>query len=419
METLTLNKKQKRRAEVLGRLFAGGISKLDAENLLGLTRRQINRLLNRYSREGIAAALHGNSGRTPANKIDELVRERIIKLADKDGKYKELNTCHMADLLLEDEDIKVGRPTLYRLLKESRLIKPGREKQAQRRGRRERSAREGMMLQIDGSQHDWLCGRGPRMTLMGAIDDAKGEIVYLNFRPTEDQAGYLMMMRSIAVTHGLPECFYHDRHTILHSPADQSIEDELAGKEPQSQVQRVMSELGIASIPAHSPQAKGRIERLWKTLQDRLIKEMSIAGISSISEANAFLPGFIKRFNARFGKAAAESESAWVEIEPDMDMHYYFSTSEQRTVKQDHTISWLGTVLQILKDEKHPLLAGKRVDVKTSPEREIKIYTGKRALPFKEAAPRTVSKPKSEQPKPAAEKPKTRRKSWLYQRTAA
>ena len=417
-----MNKKQQRRAGVLGRLTSGAIRKVDAENLLELGRRQIDRLLKEYEEKGLASVIHGNTGRAPSNRTPCQVTDRLVELAEEGGKYHGLNICHMSDMICESEDFEIRRSTLDRILKELGLIQSGRLKPKERRKRRERSPREGMLLQIDGSSHDWLCGRGPKMTLLGAVDDANGEIVYAGFRPTEDQAGYLMMIRSIAISHGLPECFYHDRHTILRSPAAQTIEDELTGRVHQSQVQRVMSELGIASIPAHSPQAKGRIERLWKTLQDRLTKEMTIAGIGSIDDANAFLPRFIERFNARFGKKALEAESAWVEIEPDMDIHYYFSTSEQRTVRQDHTLSFMGKTLQILPDERHQLLSGKRVDVRTSPEGDIRVYTGKDILPFKKIESRTATPSpakKKVETKPHDPKAKSRRQGWLFERTAA
>jgi transposase len=291
METITLNRKQQRRAEVLARLASGMIGKVDAENLLGLGRRQIDRLVKEYRRKGLASVAHGNRGRAPANKTEREIEEMIISLTQRHGKYEGFNTCHLHDLLEEYEEIVIGRSTLYRMLRTKDIIKPAKHNHIKRRTHRERYSKEGMLLQIDGSFHDWLCGRGPKITLIGAIDDATNKIISALFRPSEDQEGYLTLMRSIAVEHGLPESFYHDRHTILRSPKEATIEDELVGREPMSQLQRVMSELGIISIPAYSPQAKGRIERLWKTLQDRLIREMTLAGVSSIKEANAFLPG--------------------------------------------------------------------------------------------------------------------------------
>ena len=386
--------------------------------LLGVSRRQLNRLLMCYESKGLASVVHGNTGRPPTNKIRPEIAEKIAGLAGEDGKYQGFNTCHLHDLLEEYEEIPIGRSTLYRMLRGKGIIKPERRKPQVRRTRRTPCPREGMLLQIDGSPHDWLSGRGPRITLIGAIDDARGTIVSAVFRPSEDQAGYLMLMRSIALEHGLPGSFYHDRHTILRSPKEATIEDELAGKEPMSQLQRVMSELGIVSIPAHSPQAKGRIERLWKTLQDRLIREMTLSGVSSIDEANAFLPRFIERFNERFGKEPKEAETEWVEFDADTDIDYYFAICESRVVRQDHTIAWYGKAYQILPDEGCIVTAGKRVEVRVTPEGHTNIYSGKHRLTCREVQPgrpatkQPASLPK--QPKPADPRAAARRRAWLY-----
>ena len=423
METITLNKEQQRRAGVLARVSSGSLTRGDAEKLLGISRRQVNRLLKSYESRGLAAVVHGNTGSTPANKTPAEAESAIVSLVDEDGKYHGFNTCHVHDLLMEYDQISIGRSTLDRMLREMGITKPAKQKRIQRRSRRERSPREGMLLQIDGSPHDWLSGRGPRITLIGAIDDATGQIIDAVFRPTEDQAGYLMLMRSIAGSRGLPESFYHDLHTILRSPKEATIEDELADRKPMSQLQRVMHELGVASIGARSPEAKGRIERLWKTLQDRLVHEMTLAGVSSIEEANAFLSGFIVRFNRRFGREAADPESAWVELEADTDLGYYFATSESRVVRQDHTISWYGKAYQLLPDERCVAIAGKRVEVRVTPEGCIGIYFGRHRLACKEVQ---VSRPTAQKAARPQKQPKTpdpqaeaRRRGWLFQSNAA
>ena len=171
-----MNKKQQRRAEVLAKVSSGGISKTDAENLLGLGRRQIDRLLRKYE-EGLKAVIHGNSGRVPVNKTPQSLIDSPIEFAGEDGKYHGLNACHLHDLLEETDEIFISRPVIYRVLRESGVIRPGKQKAGGRRQRRERASREGMLLQIDGSPHDWLCGRGPKMAMIGAIDDATGKIV--------------------------------------------------------------------------------------------------------------------------------------------------------------------------------------------------------------------------------------------------
>ena len=180
-----------------------------------------------------------------------------------------------------------------------------------------------------------------------------------------------MLFQSIAVRYGLPMAFYHDRHTILRSPKEATIEDELAGKKPMSQVQRVLHELGVESIAALSPQAKGRIERLWKTLQDRLVKEMRLAQITTLDAANAFLPEFVRRFNTRFAKPATESETAWVEIPQDFDLVRHFSVQEFRVVKPDQTFTYLGRTFLVTEQVS---FARQRVAVHVTPEGEVVVY---------------------------------------------
>jgi len=417
---ITLSNKQQRRAEVLNRVSSGKITKDEAGGLLELSRRQLNRVLSGYRVEGLPSLVHGNAGKVPANKSRPELVAAVVALAGEDGKYHGFNICHMHDLLADNEAIALGRSTLDRLLCDNNIISRRSRKKQVRRKRRERSSAEGMMLQIDGSPHDWLEGRGPNMSLVGAVDDATGKMVCGVFRPTEDLAGYLMMLRGIARTRGLPESLYHDRHTILRSPKMPTIDDELAGIEPQSQFQRVMCELGITSIPAHSPQAKGRVERLWGTLQDRLVKEMRLEGIHSIEQANAFLPGYIRRYNKRFAQEPQNPQSAWVKLEPRTDLAYYFSAKESRVVRADHTVSWLGKTLEILPDPRSTCLAGKTVSVHITPEAELFLYHGKNRLRHRmiqlQAPHKVVQEPRDaakhkHPPDPAS---LARRRAWLH-----
>lgn len=417
---IKLSKKQQRRADVINRLLSGKISKSEAEALLELSRRQLNRVIAGYQVEGLSSLVHGNAGKQPARRTKPESVATILALAGEDGDYHGFNVCHMHDMLADNQAIMLGRSTLDRLLRENNIIGRQPHKKQVRRKRRERSSAEGMMLQIDGSDHDWLEGRGHRMSLVGAVDDAKGEIVHLVFRPTEDLAGYLMLLRGIATTRGLPESLYHDRHTILRSPKEPTIDDELAGIEPQSQFQRVLCELGITSIAARSPQAKGRVERLWKTLQDRLVKEMRLKGIDSMEQANAFLPGFIRRYNKRFAKQPQNPQTAWVKLMPRTDLAYYFSAKESRVVRADHTISWLGKTLEILPDSRNTCLAGKTINVHITPEAELFLYDDKKRLSHRVIQPiarhkvqqeAKMAAKKAQQPDPAS---LARRRAWLY-----
>lgn len=421
MRTLTLSTRQQRRAEVLTRLSAGQLSTLDAAQLLGVTPRQVQRLRRRFAAQGLPSVVHGNTGRAPRNRTDPAVVEHLAALCGAAGKYHDFNVSHLCDLLARDEDIRLPRSTLSRLLRVAGVRAPPPRRAEVKRMRRERKSAEGMMLQIDATPFDWLEGRGPRMALAAAIDDATSQVVYASFRPTEDQAGYLLMLRSVATTYGLPRLLYHDRHTILRSPKEPTLEDELAGRRPASQFQRVAAALGIESIAALSPQAKGRIERLWRTLQDRLTKELRLASIDTLAAANLFLPPFIASYNARFAQPATDPQTAWRALGEGADLHYHFSTCEGRRVRRDQTIAWLGRSLQLVPGKDAPSLSSHSVEVRVSPEGEIAIYHEGRRVTHREvapqAAPPTVKTPRRRHPPPGTApdaQAEARRRGWLY-----
>lgn len=382
MRTLTLSSKHLREAEILTQLISGKLSMLEAAQLLGVTTRQVRRLRHRFTSEDLSSLVHGNMGRSPANATSAALIERLRCLAGRGSIYHDFNVSHLCEVLARHQEIHLARSTLSRLLTKHGIRPRQTPRRQLKRMRRERRPQEGAMLQIDGSPHDWLEGRSARMALLGAIDDATGKIVYASFRPSEDQAGYLLMLRSIAQEKGLPQSVYHDRHTILRSPKEPTLDEELLGKPPQSQVQRVMSELGILSIAALSAQGKGRVERLWRTLQDRLIKEMRLSEIKTIDEANDFLPAFIAAYNARFSQQARESTSAWRALPADFDFDYHFAARTERVVKRDHTLQWQGECLQIMLEKSNPSLANKRISVHVTPEGAINLYAGVRRLSY-------------------------------------
>jgi transposase len=419
MGTITLTEKQQRAVEILSRMETGALDMGTAVELLGVSERQVRRRLVRYRQAGMAAVIHGNSGRPPANRTDPAVWEHILALARPGGKYHDLNVCHLQEQLAQVEQIVIGRSTLDRLLKQAGLRQPARLAPPAHRRRRLRRSAEGMLLQIDGSPFAWLEARGPKADLIGAIDDATGQILFLHFRPSEDQIGYLLLLRSITQTYGLPMSIYHDRHTILRSPKQPTIEEQLAGHAPMSQIQRIMAELGVESIAAYSPQAKGRIERLWGTLQDRLTKELRLAGVATLDAANAFLPGFIVRYNARFARPAPDPVPAWVPLPADLDLAYYFAIRSMRTVRADHCISFEGQLLQLDPDRHGPSLVGQRVSVHVVPEGTLHVYAGQRPVPYQPvvaevAAPpqpcRDVAPPVPSGPRQSS----ARQRAWLF-----
>lgn len=418
MRNITLNPTQQRQVDILTRLSAGSIDVPSAAQLLRRSPRHIRRLRTRFQQQGMEAVLHGNQGRLPANRIDPAIRAQICDLAGPAGKYHDFNICHLHDRLQQDEQIAIGRSTLDRLLRQQGLRQAAPQPAVHRRRRTRRPA-EGMLVQMDGSPHAWLEERGPRLTLHCAVDDATGKVLGGIFRPTEDQIGYLLLLRTIAEHYGLPVALYHDRHTILRSPQPLTLDDELAGLQPMSQMQRVMSELGIVSIAAHSPQAKGRIERLFGTFQDRLRKEMRLAGIDTSEQANAFLHRFIPSYNLLFAQAPQDPTPAWIPLPADLDRNYHFALRETRTVRADHCIRWRGQTLQLLPGRRDLSLARQTVTVHTVPEGEIFVYHGHQPIPYRPVAQEAVHPsaaviPLSPPKVPVARKATTRQRAWLF-----
>ena len=302
---------EQRRTWVLARLLTGELTRTEAAELLGLSERSIRRLRARLGCEGPAGLVHGNRGRVSPRRLPDAVRERILELAA--DEYAGLNDSHLADLLAEREGIAIGRSSLQRLLREAGRPSPRKRRSPRHRSRRDRMPREGLLLQTDGSRHDWLEGRGPWLTLVGYIDDATGRVTGATFRDQEDSAGYLEALTATISRYGIPGAIYHDRHTIFE-PAESeplTLEEQLVDSRVPTQLGRTFLELGIGSVRARSPQGKGRVERLWGTLQDRLVAELRIAGVVDRDGANTFLARYLARHNRRFMVPPADPEPAW------------------------------------------------------------------------------------------------------------
>lgn len=419
MRTITLNPKQQRHVEILSRLESGALDVATAGELLGVSVRQVRRQREHFRREGMAAVVHGNSGRPPANRTDPGLVAHILALAGPGGRYHDVNTCHLQELLAREQQLVIARSTLDRLLKQAGVRRRAKTGPPVHRRRRLRRTAEGMLVQIDASPFAWLEERGPKGSLIGAIDDATGKVLHLELRPSEDQIGYLLLLRSLAQRYGLPMSIYHDRHTILRSPKQATLEDQLAGRQPMSQIQHIMADLGIEAIPAYSPQAKGRIERLWGTLQDRLTKELRLANVTTLEQANAFLPAFSERYNARFAKAAQDPEPAWVPLPADLDLAYYFALRETRKVGRDHCISFAHRCWQLLPGPQDPSLVGQSISVHRVPEGELYLYHGKRRLAYQAFVapalappqPTSVALPPAA---PAVRKSSAKQRAWLF-----
>ena len=267
MTTLTMQ--DEKRIEVIQRVFRGELTVLKAAVVLGISERQCYRIKQRVHREGVKGVIHGNRGRRCKRKVQEKVIRRVMELAR--GKYRGFNDHHLTEKLKEHEQIELSRETVRRILRSQGISTPRKRRASKHRSRRERRLAEGMMLQVDGSPHDWLQGRGPRLCLIGAIDDATGKVVGAFFTEAESSWGYLRLFSEIFKAHGLPQSIYSDRHSIFWTDREPTIEEQLINQRPLTEVGRALDELGVTLIFAGSPQAKGRIERLWGTFQDRLV----------------------------------------------------------------------------------------------------------------------------------------------------
>ena len=353
--------------------------------------------------------VHGNRGRAPNNRLNDAVRARIKKLAE--GEYKDYNDSHFTEELVEQYGMEVSRSTVRRIRRAAGQKSPRKRRSPQHRSRRERREQARMLLQMDGSRHDWLEGRGRWLTLIAYIDDATNEVLGANFRDEEDAAGYFLGLKEICLKRGIPGAIYADRHTIFQSPIKAMVEQELAEEQPRSQLGRLMDELGIELIAARSPQAKGRIERLWGTLQDRLVKDLRKAGATNREEANQVLESFIPRHNQRFRVEPAQSGTAYVPWPKEYQVEDFFCFKHTRTVTNDNTIPFDGHRMQIPPGPQRRSYAKAKVNVLQHLDGRLEVcYQGER-LAIYDPANQTPVRVKKFKPAPGQETPKAAHKS--------
>ena len=355
MKGLTLSTKEQTRLQLLNGVLERRCSVHEAATILGVSERQVWRLLAAYRKEGAAALAHGNRGRLPTNTTPAALREQVITLAQE--RYKGVNHTQLAELLVEREGVVLSRSTVRRLLGRVGLFSPRQRRPPRHRQRRQRMPQAGMLLQIDGSHHGWLEDRGPRLTLLLAVDDATGIPPYALFREQEDTQGYFELLLGIIERQGIPLGIYSDRHAVFQHRGYAS-----ADYEP-TQFGRALRELGISQIFAHSPEAKGRVERMNGTFQDRLVTELRLAGATTLKEANQVLRDFLPRFARRFGVPPSQEGSAYRSVPPELDLASVLSIKEHRRVASDNTVQYHGHTLQLFPGTERPSYARARVEV--------------------------------------------------------
>lgn len=347
-----MNSEKQLKLDIISLLDQKKISLGEAIVSLDVSERTVLRYLEGYRKLGPKFVDHGNTGRSPVNKTSPEIIQRS-KLLMKE-KYFDFNMTHALEKLSSKEGIKINRETFRQTCHEIGLVKKAHRRVSKVRNIRDRMAQEGVMLQMDGSPHRWF--GNVESCLIGAIDDATSEVLGAEFFEAENTIGCMQVLKGIIERRGLFSFLYTDKAGIFGGQKRINF----------SQVKRALSELGITIIFANSPQAKGRIERLWGTLQDRLVPEMRTLGISTHSEANAYLQGHYLQHehNQRFKVVARNLTPAWKSLPPGINLNEVFCIKEFRAMKGDHTFSWNGLMFKVASDEKY-LIKGQKIEVRT------------------------------------------------------
>lgn len=385
---MELSQREIQRIKVIENAVQGRLTVKEAAELLQISERQVKRLKRKHDGKDPGWVHHGNQGKAPSNAIADSVRKRVVELATR--QYAGFNDSHLHEKLTGIEGLKISRQSVRRFLREAQISSPQKRRPPKYRSRRQRRPQEGMMLLVDASRHDWLEGRGPSLTLLGFADDATSKVPYALFREEhEDAAGYLRLFRGQVEQHGVPLSIYRDQHgTMQRNDKNWSLEEQLAGRQFPTQVGRALEELGIESIVARSPQAKGRIERTWRTFQDRLTSELRLAGTSNVEQANSVLQLFLPEYNQRFGLPASRADTAYRKLDKRLDLDYIFSLRYERTLGHDHVVNAIpGVSIQLPSLANGRGYAGRKVEVCQQPNGDFHIYLERRLLHTEIARP--------------------------------
>lgn len=374
-----MSQEQLKTFTVINRFIDKSISRQQAASLLGLSTRQITRLKKGVLTSGAESLIHKNTGRKPAHAVTDETKEAVLKIYSR-PELSRANFLHFKDILLADFGIALSYSALSSILKNADFESPKKKKIRHRTHRRTRKPHPGQLIQIDATPYEWF-GGNTKYALHGAIDDATGNVVGLFLTQNECLYGYLETMRQCCVDFGVPQTIYSDNHTIFRSPktGKLTMDELIAGKTVHlTQFGRSMHELGIDLIFAKTPQAKGRIERLWVTLQSRLPVEFAKRGITTVADANRFLEEEYKElFNQRFS-VEPEAESIFVPLAEGIDIDTILCVKHKRKTDAAGTFSFKNRCFQIL-DEGFPIINARReIEVLLNPRYGIRIAYGGR-----------------------------------------
>ena len=378
-EELYVSKQSIRRYELLQKVGDGRLTLRQVTEALGVSYRQAKRLKAKVAALGLQALLHGNRGRPPANRTDEALRARVLKLSQE--RYFDFNDSHFTEMLREQEGIALSRESV-RSWRRGAGVPPKRKHQPPKhRRRRPRQEAEGLMMLWDGSPHHWFGNEYPACCLLAAIDDATSQALAAFFCPAESSWAYLTLLEQVVLRWGVPASVYQDRHgTLKRNDSSWSLAEELAGKQRPTQVGAALEALGIHPIFALSPQAKGRVERLFGTLQDRLVASLRLAGITEIAPANAYLEGFLEAHNARFAQAATHAEAVWGKAPKPAERERLLSLCYPAKVSPDNAVRLDGMILDIPPGPGKRSYAQQPVEVRQLLDGRWRVYYRERVI---------------------------------------
>ncbi|KRT65780.1 MAG: integrase catalytic subunit [Candidatus Dadabacteria bacterium CSP1-2] len=391
MEVITLRRQELTRYQVINGTIERKISNTEAAILLGISKRQVIRVKNKIRRVDFNGVVHGNRGRRPKLGISNETKEMILSLYQ--NRYYGFNVTHFGEFLKEVHGIQVSRETLRKLLLISGLRTKSKSP-PRHRTRRARMPRSGLLVQMDSSEHKWL--EESTIWLIATIDDATGEVPYALFVDSDSTENNMRVIKRLIEKRGMPVALYTDGASHFITQRHYSYRVNLRYDDTPTQIQRALNELGVRLIIAGSPQAKGRVERLFETFQDRLLKELKLYKISSIEKANRYLHNkFLPRFNNKFSNAPKDPETAWRVLPKELNLESVFSIKEQRTVMADNTISFRNRIFQILPDKYRISFAKAKVVVEKRLDGSIHIRYKDQYLNFKEISSDEIKKIKT------------------------
>ena len=342
-DRVIMSVKELRRVHVIRQTMEKKLTQVKAGAVLGLTPRHIRRLLARVAQEGEPGLAHRGRGKPSNRRIPEPVKAKALRLYAQ--RYGDFGPTLAAEKLAEHHRITISVETMRGWLRDTGIDHFTRRKRPHRAWR-ERRAHVGELIQLDGSHHDWFEGRGARCVLMAYIDDASSR-VYARFYEYEGTIPAMDSFQRYIQQHGIPLAVYADKHTTYQSPAPPTVAEQLAGVTPMSQFGRALGELGVELIPAHSPQAKGRVERLFQTFQDRVIKEMRLADVSTLDGANQFLEGYLPIYNQRFTVQPAQVADLHRPRPVRRELDRSLCIKTPRSLRRDWTVAHHGHLYQV------------------------------------------------------------------------